>query len=468
MIRKLRRVGSVAVVGASPVEGRIGFELLKNIVKFGFGGEIYPVNPKYDEVLGFKCYKTSRDVPGKVDVGVIAIPAPQVPGAVRDLCRKDTEIAVVISSGFGERGRKDLEEELRLSARDCGMRLVGPNSAGVTSSPARLHASIEVLPTVGRVAVVSHSGAVGGVAIYELQRLRSGVSYFISVGNSADVGIEEVLEGLVEDPFTDSVVLYVEWVKDGRRFRESLRELARVKPVAVVKGGWGEASSRAVVSHTGGIAVSYEVFKAAVRQSGAVLAEDVEEAVSIVELLKKFGTGGTASRVLLVTNSGGYGILAASHLERAGVELPRLDEELGEELESAVGKELSGSNPVDFGGDVRSADIVRALEVESLGRHYDAAVLVYVPTSAESPQEICESFKRATERVPTVYSIAGGGAGWVVHCLSETKPAVEGVTVLSRFFSNFNRRAWRSTREAAPREGSIAGAVGSQANSPRR
>ncbi len=452
VVRKLRRVDSVAIVGASPVEGRIGFELLKNVVKFGFEGTVYPVNPKYSEVLGLRCYATVRDVPDKVDVGIIAIPAPQVPGVVRDLCRKDAEVSVVISSGFGERGRRDLEEELKLGASDCGMRLIGPNSAGITSTPARLHASIEVLPTPGRVAVVSQSGAVGGVAMHELRRLGSGVSYFVSVGNSADVGVEEVLEGLAEDPFTDSALLYVEWVGDGRRFRRSLQDLARAKPVVVVKGGWGEVSSRAVASHTGGMAVPYEVFKAAVWQSGAVLAEEVEEAVPILELLRRFRSEREVSRVLLVTNSGGYGILAASHLEGAGVGLPQLDEELKRRVESEVGKEFSGSNPVDFGGDARSADLVKALGVETLDRYYDAAVLVYVPTSAESPREICESFRRATERVPVVYSIAGGGANWVVRCLSEAKPAVVGVSLLPKFFTALNRRARREAREAARRD----------------
>lgn len=439
VISSLRRVSSVAVVGASPIEGKIGFELLRNVVKFGFEGRVYPVNPKYEEVLGFKCYKTPREVPDKLDLGVVAVPAPQVPGVVRDLCRKDAEVAVVVSSGFRERGRSDLEELLKSSARDCGMRLIGPNSAGVTSSPIRLHASIEVLPTPGRVAVVSHSGAVGGVAIHELQRLRSGVSYFVSIGNSVDVGVEEVLEGLIEDPHTDAVVAYVEWVGDGRRFVRSLRELARVKPVAVVKGGWGEASSRAVASHTGGMAAPYEVFRAAVHQSGAVLVDDVEEAVSLVEVVRKLRAVRPLSRVFLVTNSGGYGILVASHLERAGVELVQVSSELRERIEAEVGRELSGGNPVDFGGDAKSADVARALMVDGIEQYYDAAVAVYVPTSAESPRDICESFKKVEERVPTVYLVAGGGASWVSYCLSELKPVVTRVPSLSKLFWSLNK-----------------------------
>lgn len=438
IVSKLRSINSVAIVGASPVEGKIGFELLQNVVKYGFRGDVYPVNPKYDEVFGLKCYKTPRDIPDKVDLGVIAVPAPQVPGVLGDLCRKDAEVSVIVSSGFREKGRSDLEEQLRLVARDCGMRLIGPNSAGVTSSPSRLHASIEVLPTPGRVAVVSHSGAVGGVAIHELQRLGSGVSYFISVGNSVDVGVEEVLEGLAEDPHTEATVVYVEWVWDGRRFLRSLRELARAKPVTVVKGGWGEVSSRAVSSHTGGMAVPYEVFRAAVRQSGAVLVDEVEEAVSLVEVLRRLKVARPLLRILLVTNSGGYGILTASYLERAAVELAQLDDELRGRIEAEVGREFSGRNPVDFGGDARSADVARALRVDGLERYYDAAVVVYVPTSAESPRDICESFKRVEERVPTVYVVAGGGAGWISHCLSELKPVVPRASTLFGVFSSLN------------------------------
>lgn len=338
-----------------------------------------------------------------------------------------------------------MEELLRSTASDCGMRLIGPNSAGVTSSPSRLHASIEVLPNPGRVAIVSHSGAVGGVAIHELQRLRSGVSYFISVGNSVDVGIEEVLEGLVEDPYTEAVIVYVEWVWDGRRFVRSLRELARAKPVAVVKGGWGEASSKAVSSHTGGMAVPYEVFRAAVRQSGAVLVDEVEEAVSLAEVLRRLKVDRPLFRVLLVTNSGGYGILTASYLERAGVELVQLSDGLKERIETEAGREFSGQNPVDFGGDAKSADVARALRVDGLERHYDAAVVVYVPTSAESPRDICESFKRAEERVPTVYVVAGGGASWISYCLSELKPVVPRASSLFKLFSSLNELMLRKT-----------------------
>ncbi|MEM1935424.1 MAG: CoA-binding protein [Sulfolobales archaeon] len=449
VISRLRRVESVAIVGASPIEGKMGFELLRNVVKFGFEGRVYPVNPKYDEVMGFKCYKTPREVPDKVDLGVIAVPAPQVPGVLRDLCKRDTEVSVVISSGFRERGRGDLEELVRSSASDCGMRLVGPNSAGVTSSPSKLHASIEVLPSPGRVAVVSHSGAVGGVAMYELQRLGSGVSYFVSVGNSADVSVEEVLGELAEDPHTDAVVVYVEWVRDGRWFLESLRKLSRAKPIAVVKGGWGEASSRAVSSHTGGMATPYEIFRAAVRQSGALLVDEVEDAVSLVEALRKLRVGKAIPRVLVVTNSGGYGILVASHLESVGVALPQVGSDLREAVEAAVGRELSGGNPVDFGGDSRSSDVVRALLVDGVERYYDAAVVVYVPTSAESPGEICENFKRVEERLPTVYLVAGGGAGWISRCLSESKPVVTRVSTLSKLFSSLNRSPHAKWGESA-------------------
>ncbi|MCX8184397.1 MAG: CoA-binding protein [Sulfolobales archaeon] len=441
IVSKLRRIDSVAIVGASPIEGRIGYELLHNIVKFGFKGEIYPVNPKYERVLGFKCYRTPKDIPNEVDVGIVAIPAPQVPDVVGDLCSKDVDVVVVISSGFREKGRSDLEELLRVRAVDCGIRIVGPNSAGITSSPAKLHASIEVLPTPGRVAVVSHSGAVGGVAIYELQKLGSGVSYFISTGNSLDVGVEEVLEGLAEDTYTDAVILYVEWVKDGKRFMKTLQDLSKIKPVAVVKGGWGAASSKAVLSHTGGVAVSYEVFKAAVRQSGAIVVEDVEEAVAISEVLRKFETKERSfHRVLLLTNSGGYGILVASHLEREGVDLPQVDAELRKQIEETTGRDFSGSNPVDFGGDSKSTDIARVLQIDSLRNYYDAVVVVYVPTSAESPRDICESFRSSLEKVPTMYFAAGGGANWITRCLSEVKPAVSRVPFISKIFSVLKRR----------------------------
>ena len=418
----LHRISSVAIVGASPARGRIGYELLSNVVKYGFKGEVYPVNPKYGEVLGFKCYSSPRDIPGEVDVAVIAIPAPRVPKVLEELCGKGVKLAVIISAGFRERGHVELEEELLKVSRDCGVRLVGPNSAGITSTPARLHASIEVLPSEGRVAVVSHSGAVGGVAIYELQKLGSGVSYFVSLGNSLDVSLEEILEELVKDPYTDSVVAYVEWVKEGRRFMEALRRLSRSKPVTVVKGGWGRASSEAVRTHTGGMAAPYELFKAVVRQAGAYLAEEVEEAVEVVEILRKLRAPPRVGRVLVVTNSGGYGILTSSHLEVAGAEVAPLTEDLARRITSVTSREFSGVNPVDFGGDAKAVDVARALSLDVLRERYDLAVAVYVPTSAETPEEICEAFRETSEALPTVYLVAGGGSTAIARCISRVKP----------------------------------------------
>jgi acyl-CoA synthetase (NDP forming) len=432
VLEVLRRVNSVAIVGASPIRGKVGYELLSNVVKYGFRGEVYPVNPKYGEVLGFRCYSSPRDIPGDVDVAVIAIPAPQVPKVLEEFCGKGVKLAVVISAGFRERGHLELEERLLRVSRDCGIRLIGPNSAGVTSTPVRLHASIEVLPSEGGVAVVSHSGAVGGVVIYELQKLGSGVSYFISLGNSLDVSLEEVLEEVIKDPHTDSVIAYVEWIKEGRRFIEALRRLSRSKPVAVVKGGWGRASSEAVKTHTGGIATPYELFKAAVRQAGAYLAEEVDEAVEVVEFLRRLRVLPKARRVLVVTNSGGYGILTSSHLEVAGAEVPPLTEGLAERIRAVVSKEFSGVNPVDFGGDSKAADVVRALSLDVLRDHYDLAVVVYVPTSAEAPEEICEAFKEVPEVLPTVYLVAGGGSTAIARCLSEVKPVVKRPSSLAK------------------------------------
>jgi acyl-CoA synthetase (NDP forming) len=443
VISRLRHVDSVAIVGASPVKGRIGYELVRNIVNFGFEGGIYPVNPKYGEVLGLKCYSTVREVPGKVGLAVVAVPAPSVIGVVNDLCYKDVDVVVVVSSGFREKGRVELEDALRRAAGECGMRIIGPNSAGVTSSPSRLHASIEILPTPGRIAVLSHSGAVGGVAIHELQKYGSGVSYFISLGNSVDVGLEEVVEELAGDPYTEAVVVYAEWVKEGRRFMDALMKLSKSKPVAVVKGGWGRVSSTAVLSHTGGMAASYEVFRAAVRQAGGFLAEEVEEAVASVEALRKLGNLGTLNRVLVVTNSGGYGILTASHLERADVELPEVSRELLERLKQLVGKEITGSNPLDLGGDAMSEDVGRILTALELRSSYDLAVVAYVPTSAEHPETICESFKKVAESIPTIYLVAGGGSEDLLRCLSKSKPVTYRPLYLSKLISELARNKRR-------------------------
>ena len=421
----LSNVSKVAVVGATPKEGKVGNVLLRNIITYGFKGKVYPVNPKYDEIMGMKVYRSVKEIPDTIDVVLVATPAPTVPQILNDSINKGARLGVVISSGFKEAGNVEAQKELEKIAAEGRVRILGPNSAGITISRIGLHASIEVLPDKGMVGLAMQSGAMGGIVISRLRWLSSGVSFFLSIGNAADVGVEDAFEYALEDPETEAMVAYVEWVKNGRRFIEAGRRLNLKKPLCILKGGRGSVSLRAVASHTGGLAGDYEVFKAAVRKTGGYLADDVDDLVEVCEVLRRI-KGVKGGRILIVSNSGGLSIVTASQLEEAAVSLPLLTEAVKERMWRAAGKKFSGSNPVDFGGDSFMDQVVKAFTVDGLEKMFDLGVLVYVPTAAEKPEGMARAILDTSSefKIPVIGYFDGEGAREVVKAVSSHIPCV--------------------------------------------
>lgn len=434
---------SVAVVGGSPVKGRVGNVILENIMRYGFNGKIYVVNPKYDFVLGLKSYKNLRELPEKPDAVVVAVPADVAVRVVEEAASVGAKLAIVISSGFSEDERHSLQKGLENVVKSYKIRVVGPNSAGITLSNFFLHASIEVLPTKGSVGVAAQSGAVGGVIISELKKYSSGVSFFVSLGNCADVSPEEVLEYAAEDGNTDALILYLEWLRDGRKFVENgLKLLRAVKPLCVIKGGVGKQSSEAVRSHTGGLTPSYEVFRAAVSKIRGYLATEIQDAVEVCELTRRL-RGLNPSRIMIVTNSGGLGVLAASHLDLSGFELPRPPPKLVEAL-SKLGLRSTASNPLDLGGDTYIETLTDILALKELKEYYDLAVLAYVPTAAETSEKITKVIeeKQSSFSLPVVGYFAGEGSHEITARVSKHLPVISSSWILSKaliFMREFNR-----------------------------
>lgn len=422
----MKDVSSVAVIGASPKPGKVGNTVLQNILSFGFRGKVYPVNPRYKEVLGLKAYPSLKDLPEPPDIAVIAVPTKAVPGVVAEASEIGVGLTVIITSGFKEAGNEEAERELRRIVNSAPrMRILGPNSAGITISKVRLHASIEAPPTPGRVGLAMQSGAMGGVVISRLKELSSGISFFMSLGNMADVEISDVFEYALEDDATDSLIAYVEWVRDGKAFLEKGSKLAAVKPLCILKGGRGERSSEAVRSHTGGLAGNYVIFKEAVRKIGAYLADDVSDLVEVEEALRRVGHL-NGSRILIVTNSGGLGVVTASHIEEHGLDLPPIPPKLAEALAKQAGKSFTGKNPVDFGGDASAEQVAKALSLSDLSRYFDAALFVYVPTAAEGPEEMAKALREHVNEfsLPVIAYFDGEGSREVTMKISGLLPAV--------------------------------------------
>ncbi|MCD6323858.1 MAG: CoA-binding protein [Desulfurococcales archaeon] len=420
-----RGIKSVAVVGASATPGKVGNVLLKNIIEFGFKGKIFPVNPKRSEILGLKAYASLKDLPETPDLVVIAVPAKVVPQVLRDTKEVGCGLAIVVTAGFKEAGNEEAQRALEEVIRDGKVRVIGPNSAGVSFTDQRLHASIEVMPEPGSVGLAMQSGAMGGVVISRLRELSAGTSFFFSIGNAADVGVEELFDYALRDEGTESMIAYIEWVKDGKEFIEKGFELSLRKPLCILKGGKGEKSMKAVSSHTGGLAGSYATFKAAAKKIGAYLADDVDDLVEVCEILRRVGDV-EARKVLIASNSGGLGIVTASQLEGLNVELPTIDPSLKRKIMEAAGKAFSGSNPIDFGGDSFMNQVVKTFTVEGIENTYDLGILVYVPTAAESASDMASAIEEVGKdfRIPVIAYFDGEGAREAAQRVSKIIPVV--------------------------------------------
>ena len=364
---------SIAVVGASRKREKIGNVVFRNLAGT-FGGELYAVNSAGEQVEGRKAYAALSLIEDEVDLAVIVVPRDAVPGVMLDAAKKRVKGAVVITSGFREVDDHgaELESEVRRIAAEAGMRVFGPNTLGLITPALNATFAFSDVPR-GKVALVTQSGGLGMYMLEWAQRSRTGISYFVSLGNQADVSEAEVLEFLADDPATGVVFVYLESVGDGRRFLELVPKATRRKPVIFLKGGLGKKGSEAARTHTGSLAGSADVFRAAVNAVGGMLVENLEDSLNLARLL----TGEEAIKpdILVVTNSGGHGVITADEIERRSLRLAALTEQTTAGLSALLPPQIRPRNPLDLSGDA-SAERYRAALAE-VGR-LDCTKLVLV------------------------------------------------------------------------------------------
>jgi len=339
---------SVAFVGASNNLGKWGGLILRNLVRGGYEGAIYPVNPKEAEIQGMKAYRSVSDVPGPVDLAMFTIPAAAMPAAISDCVKKGVPAGVVVSAGFGELGAEGsaLEREMVRRARKGGMVLVGPNGQGIAVPRSRLYPWMpSIAPAAGSIGIASQSGNVSTVLCGNLAEFGYGVSAAISAGNCADLSWPDYLEFFRQDPNTRVVLLYIEGVTPG--FFEAARKTALEKPVVVVKSGRTQAGASAVSTHTGVLAGSDEVFSAACRQAGVIRSEGLMDATIVSAGLVNTPLP-RGPRLAMVTGGGGFGVMAADAAVRMGLTLPRLSADLIKKLQAHLPPWWSPNNPVDM------------------------------------------------------------------------------------------------------------------------
>jgi len=343
---------SVAIIGASTTPGKAGFNILENLLRLGYKGKVYPVNPKAEEILGLKAYPAVDQIPGQVDAVIIATPARVVVDVIRDCAKKGVKAAIIISSGFSEESEegKRLEEEIIEIAREAGIRVVGPNTTGVFNAENRLTSSFVPVDRVtsGNVAFIAQTGLFLGVLFeHILSSQRFGISKVAGLGNKADVDDADILKYLAGDAQTEVVAMYIEGLGDGRRFLEAAREVAREKPIVVFKAGTTAAGAEAALSHTASLAGRVEVFEAACKQAGILRVHSFEELLDVVKAFS-FLPLPRGSRVAVIHFTGAGCVIAADACQREGLELAELSPATVEAIGEITPAWHRIRNPVDL------------------------------------------------------------------------------------------------------------------------
>lgn len=370
---------SIAVVGASTSTGKISGVILESL-RNSFRGAVYPVNPRYNEVMGLKCYPSIEAIGSPIDLAVYALPAAAVPVAVFN-AGGIAKGAIVVSGGFAETGPKGaaIEKALKEAARATGTRVIGPNCMGIYDTVSGLDTFFiprerVQRPGRGALSIISQSGSFAVTAMDELATDGIGVARVVSYGNKADVDEADCLDFLTEDPETKAVAIYIESIEDGRRFIEAASRCSAVKPVMAVKVGKAGAGVSAARSHTGAIAGRYEIYRAAFKKAGIIELNGYED---FLVACKAFGLTSSASgnRVMIITDGGGMGVNIADACEQMGLSVPALPEEVEEELRAAFPSYYGIGNPLDLTGSATDESFAFALSRTMSGDWYDMVIV---------------------------------------------------------------------------------------------
>jgi acetate---CoA ligase (ADP-forming) len=391
---------SVAVIGASRRRGTVAGELFHNLLAGGFEGPVYPVNPNARVVQSVVAYPSVTEVPGPVDLAVLAVPAAAVVAAATECAAKGVRALVVISAGFAETGPGGAERQARLLAvcREAGMRLIGPNCLGVlnTDPNVRLHATFgPTAPLAGRVGFLSQSGALGLAIVDYANALGLGLSSFVSVGNKADISGNDLLNYWEQDDRTGLVLLYLESFGNPRKFARIARRVARSKPVLAVKGGRSAAGARASSSHTGALLAASDVtVDALFRQAGVIRTDTLAELFDVASLLANQPVA-RGRRVGIVTNAGGPGIMCADACEAGGLQVAELSEGLRSELAAGLPAEASVANPVDLLASAPAEHYRRTVALVAASGEVDAVIVIFIPPLATEPAAVAAAVAAA-------------------------------------------------------------------------
>ena len=367
---------SIAVIGASPNAGKIGYDVLYNLIHAGFTGKIYPVNPKADQIMGLPVYKQISDISPPPDLAVVIIPSKAVPGAIEQCGIAGIKSAVVITGGFAEAGDEGakLQEELANIAHHYGIRVIGPNCQGVNNPHHKLCASWPLLTMKGGMAFISQSGTVGAALMDWASEEHLGVSVFVSLGNRADVDEADCIQYFNNDPYTKVIALYVEGVKRPIEFQKALADAT--KPVVILKSGRTARGRIAAESHTKSLAGVDAVYDAIFKKYRVHRADTIEELYDFAKALA-YMTKPPGKRLLNITSSGGAAIVAIDHAEKLGFSTPPPAAALREQLRAILPAHCAVDNPIDLTGDVIGDPTLYSKVMDAARVDYDVMVIIF-------------------------------------------------------------------------------------------
>ena len=438
---------SVALVGGSPRERSVGRQILRNLREAGFKGELYLVNSRHSQIDGVDAVGSFDRLPGAPDLTVIAVAPPAIPGLVAAAGAKGCAAAIIITAGLGH-GQGSLADAAEQAAGAHSLRLIGPNCLGVMVPRIGLNASFAAhAPAVGDLALISQSGAIAAGMVEWAAKRRVGFSGVVSLGDQVDVDLGDCLDYFAVDPATRAILLYIESVKDARKFMSAARAAARAKPVMVVKSGRHAQGARAAATHTGALAGSDAVYDAAFRRAGLLRVRGLDELFAAAETLdriKPFPGG----RLAILTNGGGIGVLAVDRLADLGGTLATISPDTLVRLDAAMPPIWSRANPIDIVGDADASRYATAMEALLADQENDAILVMNVPTALASAADAARAVVQVTQAArsdrgrhkPVLASWIGddGAAGEtfqsadIPHFMDESD-AVEGFMHLVRY-----------------------------------
>ena len=414
---------NIALIGASHEPNKIGNVLMKNLLK---NKTVFPVNPNADVIMNRHSFKSVLEIEDKIDLAIIAVKAEFVPEVVEQCGKKKIKNVIIISSGFSEIGNEKLNEQLRLKLEKYNIKCIGPNCLGIYDSYSELDAIFLTpqrlkRPIQGKISFVSQSGALGGAMLDNMAEKRMGISKFISYGNALNLNECDYLEYLMNDENTGVVCLYVEQIKDGKRFLEVAKKLTKSKPLIVFKGGVTEAGNKAALSHTGSLAGDSKIYEGVFKQVGAIQVENLEDLFSVANLFEKFGNLKKGVKIQTITNGGGYGIICTDQIAKNNLKLAEFSSKTREKLKKELPAIINIGNPIDLMGDVTNERYKIVLNACLEDSNIDIILLVVLYQTPLINEDIVDVILEAYEKnkKPIVVVIPKSSESSVTDSLSE-------------------------------------------------